>query len=433
MNARKLASVVVVFLLLSTVYGRRLTAVEDTHVETALPLRRAASGEYVLDAKLGEQKFALLLDTASAELVVAGKGCSGCDESPNARFDASASKTFRSIPCGSLLCSSLSPKDSCPSACGFSVDYEDGSSVSGSLGVDELALGSLRFPAPVGVINKQPTASLLAPDIDGILGVAPAATHVSVMRWLAQSGALPWTMTLCLSESGGSIIFGGVDDESRTALYKPPLRWASMALSPFYAVQLRYIRVGKHKLSAEGAALDPLEYGAVLDSGASSIVLAANIFDELQKTFTDHYCHLPGVCSEPSLFDSFAKLSSDDVASFPDLHWEMEDGLVLTLQPQHYLVNASGLTRLAITRAQPEQDVGIVLGGALLQAYYVVIDHQRGRVGFARSLNCSAPTHPTQVVWEVADVTPAVTAQLISVAVIIATTIALRRLCATGS
>jgi len=168
--------------------------------------------EYVGNITIGTppQPFAVILDTGSSNLWIPDKTCKTCVKAKKDLYDSSASSTYKA------------------NGQHWEVDYGDGSSASGILGVDTVTIGdttnSLAIPMTTfGQATKENSIMVEDPSFDGILGLAFTSLAVDnvippvinainqglldqpiFMVWLEERGDVDNT-------PGGYITYGGLD------------------------------------------------------------------------------------------------------------------------------------------------------------------------------------------------------------------------------
>jgi hypothetical protein len=168
--------------------------------------------EYIGNITIGTppQPFAVILDTGSSNLWIPDKTCKTCVKAKKNLYDSSASSTYKT------------------NGQKWEVDYGDGSSASGILGVDTVTIGdssnSLAIPTTTfGQATKENNIMVQDPSFDGILGLAFTSLAVDnvvppvinainqglldqplFMVWLEERGDVDNT-------PGGYITYGGLD------------------------------------------------------------------------------------------------------------------------------------------------------------------------------------------------------------------------------
>ncbi|KAJ0965741.1 hypothetical protein J5N97_026879 [Dioscorea zingiberensis] len=105
---------------------------------------------YVVTVELGGRKMTVIVDTGSDLTWVQCKPCTSCYNQQDPVFDPSASPSYRSIPCNSSSCDSLTLATGnsgiCSidqQSCSYSLSYGDGSYSHGVLSSDSINLGSM--------------------------------------------------------------------------------------------------------------------------------------------------------------------------------------------------------------------------------------------------------------------------------------------------
>ena len=182
-------------------------------------------------------------------------------------------------------------------------------------------------------------------------------------------------------------------DSSR---YQGSLQWAPVVKQGLFNIEVVDVKVGDLSLELPsflyGTTAGTL--GAFVDSGTSIILVNPLTFSAIQTIFQTKYHHLPGVNSTffsngPSVCIPTYQMGSK-LSLFPNLYFHVRgmDGKTIELHvpPQNYILLFDNQYCFGIA-AVP--GIGIVLGDAFMQGYYVAFDRQNAMIGFATIKDCN--------------------------------------------
>lgn len=361
------------------------------------------SGFYT-EAKVGGQVMHLQIDTTYSSLIVPKVGCLGCRVGDR-RYDPGKSEAAVAVPCKDDRCEEGSCKKGCGGKCGpgarccttddqyCAVDmlYNDGSSGNGTMYEDVLEMGDLKATVLLGAMEKE-THTFELPYVDGVIGMAfqKGACHPScvppVMDVLANETGIGNVFTMCVSLYGGTLTLGVAD----RALATKPFQYVDLV---DVAAKNRYMlpatgewKVGERHLSVPGVTK------AMLSTGIGSIGMGKSTFMDLLQHFTDHYCHVPGLCSMTSWFrpQSCIPLKDETVALMPNITIGLTRATSVILTPDDYLVRyrvvkGEQIRCVAIltSDSMAAKGIGLLLGSTIMRRYAVVYDRSEMRIGFA--------------------------------------------------
>ena len=409
-------------------------------------------GEYFTTVHVGNPPlpFRVQIDTGSSTLFVASKGCVACTEHATQLYDVDASTTgerigcsdsrCRANTCGASNCPSgpaaascnpfLNPEQKCCSDvvtadCGYAVKYAGGSQVGGALVADDVRLGTLNANVTFGRTLEQ--GGPWHGTVDGIFGMAMAALDCTptcttpLMADLVAQNGLDDAFSMCLSEAGGWLVVGGVDDQFRSGPFVtvPMVKSASDAYL-YYRVAFTGLAVGQHGINmvpstTSGGAANPnagAQNTAIVDSGTTLLLLPGTLFDELVGTFVAHFAHLDGVLGTSTRASVLSKLgggggqpclhSPPDPTEWPLIRMQLGPGLQIELPAYLYFSRVGGGAALSSAMwcfgIQPLEGTtqGIaetILGDTVLRGFYVAYDRQKELIGFApvNEATCGLP------------------------------------------
>jgi len=312
---------------------------------------------------------------------VYGENCSGCPQNADSYHPGSSSTN---IPCSgtNFQCSSCNNN-----ACGFYDQYGDGSHVGGYIVNDTFAFAGsdLKAIASFGSIedaspNFEPTS------VDGIFGLSWPTTSswggVSPMFDYMSQNNLYMGFSMCLKNSShGSSIQLGVDASSLHSV-----AWTPLFSDVYYAFDAEDILVNGKSLGVPARKING-EYGALVDSGTTLIILTDDVFSVFQSS-VESLCsqyNLPGVCNAApgqSLFDGYCyPMSKSDIANFPKFAVKAKGiSTPLEIGPETYMVSNQGTECLGIA---PGGGLGVtILGDTFMRNFAVLFDIEKKQVGF---------------------------------------------------
>lgn len=114
---------------------------------------------------------------------------------------------------------------------------------------------------------------------------------------------------------------------------------------------------------------------AIVDSGTTLIIMPDAMWDRLVSYMQYNYCHLPGVCGSPSIFDAMDAnsgqvpcLRGSPHEVFPTLAFMMGEGALLVPPSLYFIRYKEDVYCLAMQRGGMEM---LVLGDALLRGFSV--------------------------------------------------------------
>ncbi|KAL6061412.1 Aspartic peptidase domain-containing protein [Balamuthia mandrillaris] len=350
------------------------------------------NGIYWMQVSIGTppQSFAIAVDTGSTDMLVPGKGCTGCHPKKTGQFDIAASSTINKCYQG---------------ACRFSNSYQTCNltdptqvcTVSGPVFTDVFAIGDLQAKSPFGVIMYQTPNFQQFFYIDGVIGFSfPGASSwggVAPYEQFVQAGLIDNVVSMCLNANeGGVITLGGADP----SLYHGSIQWTPLINTDFPAYTINMTDI---QLNGVSIGLPPIYYtynagqGCIVDSGTNIFLLPSKPFAAVQATLQKLFkCSTSseqapaGVCgNKNNLFTGNCfKYSEQDLAQFPNMTLHFND-VVLEMAPKDYiLANATGYSCLGISDTGASiQSSLLIVGDTLMQNYYSIFDKGQMRLGWA--------------------------------------------------
>ncbi|TVU47592.1 hypothetical protein EJB05_07198, partial [Eragrostis curvula] len=367
------------------------------------------------------QNVTMVLDTGSE---LSWLLCNGSSVPPPF-FNASASSTYRAVPCASPDCQwrgrDLPVWPSCaapPStnSCRVSLSYADASSADGLLAADTFAFPGAAPPVPAvllfGCIASYYSSSTTTGNATNNSSSDAAATGLLGMNrgslsFVTQTGTRRFAYCIAPGDAPGLLVLGG-DAAPSPPLNYTPLISISLPLPYFdraaYSVQLEGIRVGRALLPIPRSALAPDHTGAgqtMLDSGTQFTFLLADAYAALKREFAAQAHALLAPLDEPGFafqgaFDACFRATEAGVAAasrtLPEVGLVLR-GAEVAVAGEKLLYMVPGERRgedgaeavwcLTFGSSEMAAMSAYVIGHHHQQDVWVEYDLQNGRVGFA--------------------------------------------------
>lgn len=353
----------------------------------AIPLASpdGADVEYTAQVTVGNQTFAMQIDTGSTTLAVAGTSCSGC-----------TAVTPVYTPSSSAIATGQMGQQ----------QYQDGSGWSGPIYGDMVGLGNGSPSVSVDLVEiASATGGFFSGqnDYQGLIGLGPLSNAIT-----GTTGYLPAVMgmggvasifafQLCdgTGNNAGTMWLGG-DGSPGSPVYTPLL--AISANNPYYAMNVDAVSLGSTTVVTNAASTfaEP-----VLDTGTALFYVPTSVFDTFQTTlqassgFTSLFgsnTFNQGCVTGASVTDAQVEaMLPPIVLSLPNTTNGQPDVTIQGLALDTYIYdNGGGQFCLAIQDGgAPNQDPS-TFGDAFLQAFDTIIDLQGNRIGFSPT-GCPTP------------------------------------------
>eukprot|EP01125_Pyxidicula_operculata_P019143 TRINITY_DN691_c1_g1_i4.p1 TRINITY_DN691_c1_g1~~TRINITY_DN691_c1_g1_i4.p1 ORF type:complete len:407 (+),score=88.80 TRINITY_DN691_c1_g1_i4:2416-3636(+) len=353
----------------------------------------ATIGEYFVQVELGSpgQTFNLQIDTGSTDLLVYGQFCNGCPtvDSP---YNPKASSSSSPVACRSTKYYCDPTKCYNTTYCGFDDAYGDGSDVSGYVLQDVMTLGGKTAQVSFGSIEHS-TSNFEPQNVDGIFGLSYPTTS----SWVSNSPLIDFlnqnnyyeAFGMCLTQNGGSLMLG-YNLHSNQNFQWSPLQ-TLQGHNVYYPIHLTDAKIGGQSLGISEKVLNG-EFGALVDSGTTLIILPQQVFTAVQKSIYS-VCstyNLPGVCNVTagnSLFDGYCfEMTAQDIAAFPTFSVKATGTTDLVIQGRSYLVIEDN-QYYCLGMATTSDDI-LILGDTFMRGFYVTFDLVTAQVGFAPTSQC---------------------------------------------
>lgn len=366
-------------LLMHTCSARRVLAREESQVKEqsfSLALERRVVAErlrsteqkegngavhktaYFGQLQLGTpaQKFSVVFDTGSGNLLVPAKDCESSACLQHDRFDEDASSTHKDVNCDGSEVSGQSDDE-------VTIKFGTGE-ITGRCMEDDICVGQVCSRGSFIAATDETSHPFASFAFDGVLGLAlPSMAQgpsFSLMERLGKSSALKQRLfSVFLSDSdseGSEIVFG----ETRKNRMASELFWVPVSRpTGYWQVQIKDITLNnqRQKICAECQ--------VAVDTGTSELAGPTEVIEQLETKL--------GVSSDCSNFDSL-----------PNLGFVVDDH-VLNLEPKDYIDQTPGDCRVSLMKLDvpPPNGPLFVFGIPFLQKFYTVYDRAKQSVGFA--------------------------------------------------
>mmetsp|Transcript_16242 Transcript_16242/g.35218 ORF Transcript_16242/g.35218 Transcript_16242/m.35218 type:complete len:666 (+) Transcript_16242:201-2198(+) len=416
------------------------TSIPDGIENAALHGSLTELGEYYVTLHIAGQPVNVQVDTGSSALAVPLSECVDCrrgDRRVHLDVPDAVARCDDVAKCRSDTCSMIGSNPRCgacarrtrsccavrmPNACGFALEYADGSGARGALVHADIELGSLKAQHVYfgGILTDSPRFE--RDHVDGILGMAyprlacnPSCTRPFFDELVAQSQLSRSVFGICTARRGGMLTLGGANK----SLYSGNMQCSPLSRTDrgFYDVSITHLHVAhppraalqrgdsdKHGERAVQVKLDLPQFdAAIIDSGTTLMVVTPAAFEALREYFFKHFSHVPGL-SDPqqSWFSRHycVRLTDRQLDALPSLVLELpavpdangssrSDRVRLELEPRDYLlqVKRPGFRCLGIHALAGLESLGnnVIIGGTILRKYYTLYDRERHMVCFAAS------------------------------------------------
>jgi len=240
-------------------------------------------GDYVMSYSVGtpEVKVFGIIDTGSDLVWTQCQPCKTCYNQTTPIFNSSKSTTYKTLPCSSTSCKSLSD-NSCYSHkhknCEYSILYEDGRYSHGDLGLETLTLGStngssVKFPRTVIGCGRNNSVSSEEKS-SGMVGLG----HGSLSLISQLSSSVGGKFSYCLApiyNKPSKLSFGEAAVVSGNHTVSTPL-----AYHGHYYLTLEALSVGKNRIEF-GKSNE--EGNIIIDSGTTLTFLPDDVYSKLES------------------------------------------------------------------------------------------------------------------------------------------------------
>ncbi len=360
----------------------------------AIPLSSPEGADELYDAQvsIGNQVFALSIDTGSTTLGVAGATCTAGCTGVSPRYTPSSTATDTGLSVSTM--------------------YADGSGWSGTIYSDTVGLGEGSPSVELNLADITHASSFFFEnDYQGILGLGPqqnAEPNTTGYIPLAVSSGLNdvFAFELCDTTGGaaGTLWLGG--DGSPGAVQRTPLVPISNS-NPFYAINVNGMSLGTTVIASNASSTFQQP---VIDTGTSLFYVPTSVYTAFKsalsassqfKTLFGNRTFSSDCVTDVSVTDADVESQLPLLAlSVPNATSGQSDVVLQAGALDTYLYNAGGGQYCLAIQDGGTQDAS-TFGDAFMQAFHIVIDVDGGRVEFAEPTSCASPQirrihHPTQ-------------------------------------
>lgn len=337
---------------------QKRVSVESVHVKagkaTAIH-KMAYFGE--VDVGTPGQKFVVVYDTGSGNLLIPGHDCHDSACTGHRQFDSERSSTFKEVNCNGDKTHDGHSKDQ------LTITFGTGH-ISGKCSQDKICIGNLCSEGTFVSSTSESSQPFAAFSFDGVLGlgrdVLAQGSEYSLMGRMVQKGLLAEPLfSVFLSDSTAEtseITFGQVKREHMAS----ELFWVPVSQSSgYWEVKIEDITFNnKRQHICEDCRV-------AVDTGTSQLAGPTDIMVELR--------HKLGVKDDCANYHELPKLGF------------LVGSHILNLQPQDYVDKNSDYCSVSLMNLDvpPPKGPLFVFGIPFLQKFFTVYDHANDRVGFA--------------------------------------------------
>ncbi len=292
----------------------------------------------------------MILDTGSSNLWVPSTRCSSISCFLHAKYDATASSTYKA------------------NGTEFKIQYGTGS-LEGVISNDDMTIGDLAIKKQdFAESTVEPGLTFAFGKFDGILGLAYdtiAVQHVVPPFYnMINQGLLDekvFAFYVGTDPEGGVATFGGVDE----AHFEGKIDYVPVRRRGYWEVLLDSVALGKEVMEFDST-------GAAIDTGTSLIALPSDLADLINNEL-----------GAKKSWQGAWTVECDTIPSLPDFTFTF-GGKPYVLKGEDYILNAGGTCISPFTGMDIPGGLWIV-GDVFLRKYYTVYDLGRDAVGFAKS------------------------------------------------
>ncbi|CAO1623794.1 unnamed protein product [Parajaminaea phylloscopi] len=318
-----------------------------------VPLSDFLNAQYFADISLGTppQNFKVVLDTGSSNLWVPSTGCSSIACFLHAKYDNTASSTYKK------------------NGTEFKIQYGSGA-MEGFVSQDILRIGDLEIKhQDFAEATSEPGLAFAFGKFDGILGLALDRISVNGVvppfyQMLDQKLLDEPVFTFKLGsseEDGGEAIFGAIDDSQ----FEGKLTWAPLKRPAYWEVDLNSLALGDDELEFDSA-------GAAIDTGTSLIAMPTDTAEILNKAI-----------GAKKGWQGQYSVDCEKLSSLPDLTFTF-DGKKYPLSPSDYILQVQGSCISSFTGLDiPGPYPLFIVGDVFLRRYFTAYHLGKEAVGFA--------------------------------------------------
>ncbi|UKK01081.2 aspartyl(acid) protease [Theileria orientalis] len=333
-------------------------------------------------------KQMLIIDTGSQLINVACGRCKECGNHLLPNYELGASVTHKLIDCDSEFCKAVEGKCGIDESCLFNESYSEGSNVEGKIIGDLISFDTTNdssdlstFFNYIGCVTSE--SQLIKTQItNGILGLAKSdkptlinheyfETQSFIEKYLTDHfRPLKKIFSVCLSENGGVMTLGGVDEElNLKTKNKSQVIWAPLVKSEFYVIKV-------FDVSFQGDKIETKNKKFVLDTGTTMSTLENEVFNKMHKIFEDTCEDITKLSNEKKTSSRCAvdkktgKMCFSDISKLPPI--------VLTFEKK--TVHDYSWWCLGIERSKNNENI---LGATFFKNNHIIFNLNKDIVGFS--------------------------------------------------
>ncbi|BAM40935.1 aspartyl(acid) protease [Theileria orientalis strain Shintoku] len=353
-------------------------------------------------------KQMLIIDTGSQLINVACGKCKECGNHLLPNYELGASVTHKLIDCDSEFCKAVEGKCGLDESCLFNESYSEGSNVEGKVVGDLISFDIKKdssylstFFNYIGCVTNE--SQLIKSQItNGILGLAKSdkptlisheyfETQSFIEKYLTDHfRPMKKIFSLCLSENGGVMTLGGVDDQLNLKIKNTTqLIWAPLVKSEFYIIKVLDASFQENKIEFKNK-------NFVLDTGTTISTLEKEVFNKIHKIFE-------GLCEDITKLSNEKKTSSkctvdkktgkmcfSDISKLPSIVLTFENGSNFEWTSDSYMINRTNKRTvndyswwcLGIESSKSNE---YILGATFFKNNHVIFDLNKDVVGKSRN------------------------------------------------
>ncbi|KAJ7945367.1 Aspartic proteinase-like protein 1-like [Quillaja saponaria] len=299
-------------------------------------------------------------------------------------YSPSSSTSSKHLSCSHQLCelgsNCKSPKEPCP----YTINYLSENTSSSGLLVedilhlassgDDLSNTSVQAPVVLGCGMKQSGGYLDGVAPDGLLGLGPG--NISVPSFLAKSGLVKNSFSMCFSEDNSGRIFFG--DQGSSVQQSTPIL-------PLDEIHSTYI-VAVEACCVRDSCLKMTSFKALVDSGTSFTFLPNKVYETISKEFNRHV-NATRSNFEGSPWKYCYESSSQELPKVPSLTLMFQqNNSYVVHNPVFIIYGNQGVVGFCLAIQSAEGDIGIV-GQNFMTGYRLVFDRENMKLAWSHS-NC---------------------------------------------
>jgi hypothetical protein len=345
-------------------------------IETAM---RSEEGSHTVKVLVGGQPRELIIDTGSGKTAFICETCHVCGtahDNPPYHFTKNASY----VSCHSSQDLDAHQCEECEdNKCKYKQQYVEGDYWLAYKAQDHFGFTEdLDFSTPVefGCIYEQ-SGMFSTQSSDGIMGLSRHPD--SIYEQFYRSGAIKNRIfSQCLSSSGGSLVFGGVDLALNTTplIYTPVRNYGHQ----YWSVFLESIDVNGDVLSVDSDIYND-NRGCVLDSGTTFVYLPSAV----KKAFQNSWHRIIGERNHPPFPIHTTQnfhLSMEEFEALPTICFNLKNLAKICMKAEQYLYE---ITKHHYTGTFFFEDnvKSLIIGASALANHNIVYDADNSRVGIA--------------------------------------------------